>query len=272
MMLKKLMLIAVFTALVTGVSFAQPDKPATSKPQPANQAQPSGLSSETEKNTCCKTDKIVVVSDTRPPYEQSDVWLVIVGIITCCVVFWQSRQTRKAADAAKENAGAAKLNAQALVNSERPWLIAEVISQANNSGNYEVQITNYGRTPARFIRGDSGYLYTVNPSALISEPVYDSPIRIPTQTLVATDKGFPIPCGYDMRSLDSLSGGADRMLVIYGRIVYEDVIIPGIEHETRWCFSCNLPIWRIVTSAGNLDQDPKLLFQLAGSGNYTKHT
>jgi hypothetical protein len=49
--------------------------------------------------------------------------LVAVGVATCVVVGWQAIETREAARASVKSADAAKLNADALINSERAWLL-----------------------------------------------------------------------------------------------------------------------------------------------------
>lgn len=65
------------------------------------------------------------------------------------------RQTRilgKTADAAKESAGAALLNAEALVNSERPWLLLGkklFPDRAHTWLELEIRVHNFGRTPAK---------------------------------------------------------------------------------------------------------------------------
>ena len=46
--------------------------------------------------------------------------LVVAGFITAAVIFWQSWETRKSAKAAL-------LNAQALINSERAWIMVDIV-------------------------------------------------------------------------------------------------------------------------------------------------
>jgi len=177
-------------------------------------------------------------------------------LLTLAAITWQGWQTKKAADAAL-------LNAEALVNSERPWLIAEVKREPKSLHFYEIRIANFGRTPARFIRGDATYVFAQNPTALPVPPTYSSPIILPKNLVIAPDKGFPIPHGYDIPSLLQHAGGPDKTLVIYGRVIYEDTIIPGIEHEVAWCFG-------YTQSARNgLSQGD---FVLTGPSEYTKNT
>jgi hypothetical protein len=177
-------------------------------------------------------------------------------LLTLAAITWQGWQTKKAADAAL-------LNAEALVNSERPWLIAEVVRDSKNFHFYEIRINNFGRTPARFIRGDATSVFTENPATLPIPPTYSSPIFLPKNLVIAPDKGFPVPHGYHVPKLLQLAGGPDKTLVIYGRIIYEDTIIAGVEHEVAWCFGY------VQRPRNGLLQGE---FVLIGPSEYTKNT
>jgi len=52
-----------------------------------------------------------------------EVWLVIVGGITCLFIMWQAWETRKAAEAAGKNT-------EAYISGERGWIVAELIPEA----------------------------------------------------------------------------------------------------------------------------------------------
>ena len=190
-------------------------------------------------------------------YKKSDWWLVIIAAFTGGVICWQSWETRKAAKAAL-------LNAKALVDSERPWLIAEVLKNSKNPLIYEIQITNFGRTPARFIRGNAIYVFATQPGSLPVPPNYSSPIILPKNLIIAPNKAFTIPHGYNIPHLLSLGGGADKTLVIYGQVSYEDTIIPGVEHEVAWCFGYIYAPRNGVLIKGD--------FVLTGPSEYTKNT
>jgi len=57
--------------------------------------------------------------------EWSNWALVLVAIVTAGVIGWQSWETRKAAEAAKEAADAARENSKALMDSTRAWVTVE---------------------------------------------------------------------------------------------------------------------------------------------------
>ena len=131
------------------------------------------------------------------------------------------------------------------------------------SHHYEIQITNNGRTPARFLRGDAFYTFADRPDSLQIPPNYSSPFVLPKQLLIATGKGFTIPHGYSVANLRQKPEAINKTLVIYGRVLYEDTIIPGIEHETRWCFGY------IESARGQLMVGD---FVLTGPSEYTKNS
>jgi hypothetical protein len=149
---------------------------------------------------------------------------------------------------------------------------------------YEIQITNCGRTPARFISGDAAYVFVERPDLLPVPPTYSSPFFIPKQVLIAPGKGFPIPPGYNIPHLLEIPEAANKTLVLYGHIIYEDTIIPDVAHETRWCFGYvpatreqktqHLP--QVLQNLANEIQIPAHImggdFVLTGPNDYTKHT
>jgi hypothetical protein len=91
-------------------------------------------------------------------YETPEWWLVIAAIPTLIFVGWQARATSVSAAAAKEAAKAALLNAQAVINSERAWIEAELIQKTTiGVTRYDLEITNHGKTPARLSHYEINY-------------------------------------------------------------------------------------------------------------------
>jgi len=214
-------------------------------------------------------------------HEGVTAWAIL---LTLLAIAEQTQQTRNAAEAGLDSANAARLNAQSLVNSERPWLIAEAVKNSQMPHFYEIQITNCGRTPARFISGDAAHNFVERPDLLPVPPIYSSPFTIPKQVLIATGKGFPIPHGYSIPHLLDIPEAANKTLIVYGRIIYEDTIIPNLTHETRWCFGyvpatreqITQPLPQALQALANEIQIPAHNmggdFVLTGPNEYTKHT
>lgn len=77
-------------------------------------------------------------------------WLVILGFPTLIFLAVQAVASLRAANAAKDAAKAALLNAQAVINSERAWIEAGLIrKEVLGIIRYELVIRNYGKTPAQ---------------------------------------------------------------------------------------------------------------------------
>lgn len=122
--------------------------------------------------------------------------LVVVGIITFIVIGWQSYETRRAATAAKESAKAAELNAQAFINSERPWIVVEPKMVPYTGMTFRLQAANVGRTPA--------------------EILWDEPRG--TDFMICDDDDLPDPPPY----------GDDREV-----LMHRPIVGPGEEHEAE---------------------------------------
>src|ERR1700688_133758 len=92
--------------------------------------------------------------DTTPEWV-----LVFVGVVTAVFIGWQSWETRRSAQAVKDSlphqknaADAALLNAQALINSERPWVMIQIETIPDREGKakatFLTKVFNYGKGPA----------------------------------------------------------------------------------------------------------------------------
>ena len=127
------------------------------------------------------------------------------------------------------------------VKADRPWIgtigvVTEPI-QADKEGKIDVVILNTGKTPARIIsfRAANGY-YATFPE----NPVYATPSKLPeiSQTILvpnvqSTDEFTypPIP-----EQLFKLIKDRTIKFYVYSLVVYEDLRIKGVRHETKTCF------------------------------------
>lgn len=159
--------------------------------------------------------------------EQPSAWiLVIIGIITCGFIGWQSWETRKAAQAALRNT-------QALINSERPWIMVQVdVLDGGNAAKslFRLKAFNYGKNPAHVIACNG-------PKAEYRSPDEELPIT-PDYGSWEWDKQFlpprdslpmrdPVnPWELKMKSIGETIDAENRaskqgqILVIYGLIQY----------------------------------------------------
>jgi hypothetical protein len=186
-----------------------------------------------------------VVDPATPWYKIPEWWLCILGAPTLLIVGWQSWETRKAAKAGSESAKAALLNAQAVINAERPWIL--IRGQAFEVKDVSsVVATNCGRTPAKIttISLDSWKIVPSN-TDLPLRPIYQTPTSLPTPIVLLPEGTTYV---YTLSELDvrrichtdlqwnRVQSGED-MLYVFGVIYYEDLLNSPTRasHETRWC-------------------------------------
>ncbi|MGA2966344.1 MAG: hypothetical protein ABSD64_09035 [Terriglobales bacterium] len=171
--------------------------------------------------------------------------LVFAGLVTCGIIAWQSWETRRAASATQKAAEAAFLNAQAVINVERPWIL--VRGEAFEvKGVSAVVAKNCGRTPAKIVRFSLDKPIIIpSGSALPLPPDYgeisafEAPIILlqDGQTYIATlaEEEVHRICK-TKESWERIQSRQDE-LYVFGVIYYEDLLNSPSQasHETRWC-------------------------------------
>jgi hypothetical protein len=170
------------------------------------------------------------------------VWALFLTLIT---IAEQTSQTRKAADAAKESAKAALLNAEVLINSERAWLLATLGPFMESEDTQAIVAKNCGRTPAKVIRYSRINVRIVDhESDLPRSPIYEEFDPL-TDPLILLPEGFrefstfsekTIRDACDPDTFLSIQRNK-KQAFIYGKVIYQDMLAtdkPAIR-ETAWC-------------------------------------
>jgi hypothetical protein len=109
-----------------------------------------GQSSVAVVNDIGRANEANHAQEKSPYWDKAPEWmLVFVGLITFVAVWYQARETKRAAEATQKAAEATLLNAQALVASERPWIMIEweAMSDGIYRG-YSFKAVNRGKSPA----------------------------------------------------------------------------------------------------------------------------
>ncbi|MGA2831763.1 MAG: hypothetical protein ABSE55_01710 [Terracidiphilus sp.] len=159
----------------------------------------------------------------------------------------QTSYAETAAEAAAASAQAALLNAQALVHSERPWVLITVEPSRTAENSFTVMATNRGRTPARIIATTNGNKVVVDEKHLPSTPEYknqksDTPLS-PIILLSGESTAIEPFSRADVRGLCDSEERFRRIetweekVFLYGKVTYRDLIAPAESqlHETNWC-------------------------------------
>jgi len=149
----------------------------------------------------------------------------------------------------RDSADAALLNARAVINSERPWIVVSVRG-GESIGDYVFTATNRGRTPAVFESGTFDFAVDSYADSLPTGPRYDSPVA-PDRTLIVQGDGFDISLrgerSINPESFITTPQMANQVkvlknlsLLFYGEVIYRDVFNrdekEAIHHETRFCY------------------------------------
>ena len=300
MMFKGLAIFAVLLAItampVPGFAQASNQSPSRrpspslatpSVPAPKATASPSGKA-ECNGGPCEDQQPRVIVtlpSPTPVPWSLHDriLWaaclvLAILGYIgvmlavsTLKKIERHTAAAEEVAETALETAQAALLHAQAIINSERPWILIAVEPSPGVENSFRLTATNRGRSPGTIVASLDRMKIAADEASLPATPEYkagepDAPfvpiILIPGEFTVI--KTFSRD---DARTLCASEEAFQRIenweekIFIYGKITYKDLISPpGKEpHQTSWC------CWYIHGSK-------KSGLVIAGPPDYNAHT
>ncbi len=159
----------------------------------------------------------------------------------------QTRYTETAAEAAAASAQAALLNAQAVINSERPWILVTVEPSPSSENSFTIMATNRGRTPARMIAHAERTRIAIDEEHLPSPPEYtkEEPKAPLLPIILLPGESTPIKqfSRGDVREICGTEEEFSRLetweekLFFYGKVTYRDLIAPADNqvHETNWC-------------------------------------
>jgi hypothetical protein len=161
-----------------------------------------------------------------------------------------AKEFKNLAKSAADNAEAAKLSAQAVIDAERPWLVVQFV-QTNDLKTgalpiFNITCINQGKTPALIKRIDATFKVVTNPSEL-PVPMKDlGPMVLPDLMFIVNRDSFKVWEGLRLDTI--LVSAADmaevyidgKFLVFFGRVEYDDVFDSGESkkrHVTSWCYA-----------------------------------
>lgn len=163
-------------------------------------------------------------------FEHPDGMLVIVGLITCVIIGWQSWQTRKAAEATQEAVRDGKkeymLAEDTTKRQLRAYICMDTAEVEFSTGQpiANVHFKNCGQTPAYEVHGWVGV--EVRPHPLQSPlPVRDDIAK--PKTTVGPGVGFGYPGRrksqmFTKEELSKIGAGPLTTFYVYGRVDYRD--------------------------------------------------
>jgi hypothetical protein len=159
----------------------------------------------------------------------------------------QTALAESAASAALESARAALLHAQAIIDSERPWLLITVEPSLHIENSFNVMATNRGRTPATIVATSEQVKIAIDERRLPTVPEYrkqdaDAPIMpivlLPGEsTPIMPFRRDDLKGVCESEEMLKKVENWEQKVFLYGKVIYRDLIAP-IEnqlHETTWC-------------------------------------
>jgi hypothetical protein len=183
--------------------------------------------------------------------------LTLVGIIGVAAALRTLNAVKKQADemvhqaqligeqtaVAKDAADAAKLNAKALINSERPWLLTEpALTGDKQYLRMTFQGTNVGRSPAEIILSGIEHRTHLFGEELRNEPFFSESAPVQRQWAhtqwIAPGAKFwldPFDLNNEAGEIWELLWSGTYLLNVMGFVRYRDAISNGI-HESRFCY------------------------------------
>jgi len=159
----------------------------------------------------------------------------------------QTRSVESSAAAAADQARAALLTAQAIIDSERPWISITVEPYLTDTNSFVITATNRGRSPAQIVTTVDQHKFAIDERQLPAVPDYqqNSEGFPPVPIILLSGESTAIKafrredlkgiCESDER-LRRVESWEDKVF-IYGKIIYRDLIAhpDNRTHETTWC-------------------------------------
>jgi hypothetical protein len=174
------------------------------------------------------------------PETIANVGLFIVGVVGAFLALGTLKNIERQTKAGEIAANAALLNAQAVINAERPWLLITIKPRMGPMGGFTVHARNKGRTPAMITAAHIGFISVKKVSDLPDIPPYGTGRLVQDRIIIPGSAARII--WFDGGTVSrSLGENYPRFtwegeIYVFGTILYRDLADPSLTsiHETRW--------------------------------------
>jgi hypothetical protein len=170
-------------------------------------------------------------------------WLLM---FTLGAIIWQAWETRNAVEAGRNAAEAALINAKALINSERPWILVTTIDKPDFLGNHDVLAVNRGRTPAAIVSIEKNCVLAEGEEALPKLPVFEEKLAFTEPVILLPEETYrlygiaALLAEFSSASPEQFAKFEEGEIEAYafGKVLYRDLLSPPTDplHETSWCY------------------------------------
>jgi hypothetical protein len=227
-------------------------------------APPPGTSSYTPSSECggvpCEYQQPHITVANPPPAPAPVSWplhdriawaanlvLAFVGYIGIIVALSTLKKIERHTRINEAIAEAALLNAQAVIDSGRPWILIAVEPSRSAENSFAIKATNRGRCPANIIGSVEQIRIAIDEIHLPRTPVYrseeaDAPF-VPIILLPGESTPIKQFSREDVKGICENEEAFRRVenweekIFLYGRVLYQDLIAPADNqtHVTAWC-------------------------------------
>jgi hypothetical protein len=172
---------------------------------------------------------------------------IMLAVSTLRKIERQTKCAEAAAAAAADSAQAALLHAQAMVRSERPWIMITVEPSPGMENSSTVVATNRGKSPARIAAIADRIVSAIDETHLpqVSEYPMEEPDVSPAPIILLPGESTAIKV-FSLIDVKQFCGTQEQLkrvedwnekIFVYGRVTYKDLITPAEQdtHETSWC-------------------------------------
>jgi hypothetical protein len=172
---------------------------------------------------------------------------IMVALSTLKKIDRRSRSVELAAAAAADSAQAALLNAQAIMDAGRPWLLVSVVPSPDIENSFAVTATNHGRSPARIVGTAEQVRFAIDETQLARTPEYPSDeLTAPLVPIILLPGESAEIKPFSREDLKSICDSEERLrsienwevkVYIYGKVIYRGLTAPPDKptNETAWC-------------------------------------
>jgi len=180
-------------------------------------------------------------------YASPEWWLVIVAVPTLILIWYQARETARAAKVTKIAAEATKSQVGAMIASERAWIDGELaISQGLGIYRYTLKARNLGRTPGQI------YSYRISPALYNDQFSPDTLVEHQISNLyifLGSGEERPLRQDFDMDEFFPGDAGRGMQRAFCVTITYADIVTgtpkQRVEHKTSFVYLYN-PLLRSI--------------------------
>jgi hypothetical protein len=172
---------------------------------------------------------------------------VMVGLSTLKKIERNTLLAETTAQAALDASQAALATAQAILLSERPWILVSVEHAIDKPNSFTITATNKGRTPATITAMQDQVGIKTDETHLPATPEYSEqqgmqpmiPVTlVPGEsTLIKTFSRDDVPAICESEERFKRIENWDEKIFLHGKVFYNDLVASrgANEHETNWC-------------------------------------